>query len=54
MHLGEALEAAKRYDDAAAVYLDIAEKKLGECENRRVTEEFSRGAAALAFKRNMD
>ena len=54
MHLGEALEAAKRYGDAAAVYLDIAENRLGQPEDIRVTEEFSRGAAALAFKRQMD
>lgn len=50
--LGEDLEAAKRFHDAGEVYLDMAEGRFGR--DGRVTEELTRGFAALAFKRDMD
>ena len=50
--LGEDLEAAKQFNSAAEVYLDIANGKLGDSE--QVPKKKARGFAALAYKRDMN
>lgn len=49
----EALESAKRYKEAAEIYVEIAEAKHFP-RSRMCTEEQALGFAALAFKRNLD
>ena len=51
-YLGEALESAKEYHEAAQIYLDAADGKLGR--HTLCPEDIFRGFAAVAFKRNME
>jgi tetratricopeptide (TPR) repeat protein len=53
VRLGEALEAAKMYNEAANVYLDLAKGTFGPTEPN-APKEVLHGHAALAFKRDMN
>jgi hypothetical protein len=58
--LGEKLESAKRYHDAAKIYLDVAEGKYGQRIQLSVDGVDNyltclfQGFAALAYKRGID